>query len=722
LQGSTGPAGPQGVPGIAGPTGLQGPEGPQGLQGPAGEVGTLIGSFSTNPPTALPPDGAFPADWDQPGDSAYQATQGNGLLFEPTGHVWVYVTTVMDPAGWVDGGQIVGPPGPTGPQGVEGPTGQQGPQGVPGSPGTVGPEGPQGIQGPAGAAGPQGGQGPAGNDGIDGTIGPPGPIGPVGPPGPVQEAPTDSTLYGRYDAGWIGVPIQVDAPSDGNLYCRENGGWTPVPPPPPASTTLPLMDGTADIGVDLSYALADHVHPRDSTLMPIMGGTFTGGVAFPIGATFPGPANIQIGGGVFGDVLSTDGTGRLSWTTGGGVTISATAPATPFAGQLWWDTISAQLFVFYDEGSGGTAQWVIAVNNTGGPGPQGATGPPGIQGPIGPVGPQGPVGPVGPVPEAPTDGAAYLRSSSGWHSGGLLTGSLGIGAVTIPTSPPPLYDQAFIEELTIPSGNAIRFNAYVTPSGPTNIAYGDGTSAIIFTDVGGLEFNVGADASAGDPVPSFGVMTLDPGGNLTTGGWTATTGINTSSYGVGSSVIWAGGSIATTTGGTFWFNAPASNDAFFTFLIDGYYGVNFGWNANGNPYFGGWSAGANYYQIWSSRDFANPACDYRIKEDIAPLASTWDHIKALRPIRYRQKEFSFQPLPAPAQRSSTNIPLIEADDRERWGFIAHELQETLGETAATGSKDHPDRLQAPNLMALVAALTKTIQEMQARIETLEARA
>jgi len=65
--------------------------------------------------------------------------------------------------------------------------------------------------------------------------------------------------------------------------------------------------------------------------------------------------------------------------------------------------------------------------------------------------------------------------------------------------------------------------------------------------------------------------------------------------------------------------------------------------------------------------------------------------------------------------------LIEADDRERWGFIAHELQETLGETAATVSKDHPDRLQSPNLMALIAALTRTVQELQARVEELEAR-
>ena len=161
-------------------------------------------------------------------------------------------------------------------------------------------------------------------------------------------------------------------------------------------------------------------------------------------------------------------------------------------------------------------------------------------------------------------------------------------------------------------------------------------------------------------------------------------------------------------------SAGPGNSAMMTFHCAGEFAGQFGLHGDARLHFGGWSWGEGaWYQIWSSIDFANPACDYRFKDAVAPLDSTWDHVKALRPIKYRQKAFE---LPATKGHS-----LIEADDRERWGFIAHELQETLGDTAAHCPKDDPDRLQAPNLMMLVAALTKTVQEMQARIEELEAR-
>jgi hypothetical protein len=140
--GPPGPLGPQGVGGPAGsqgPPGPQGPAGSQGIQGPAGpagQVGTLIGDFSTNTPANLPPSGLIPANWDSTGNppAPVQATDGQGLIYTVTGHVWVFVGTSVNAAGWIDGGLIQGPPGP---QGVPGP---QGPQGA------TGPQGPSGIQ------------------------------------------------------------------------------------------------------------------------------------------------------------------------------------------------------------------------------------------------------------------------------------------------------------------------------------------------------------------------------------------------------------------------------------------------------------------------------------------------------------------------------------------------------------------------------------------------
>jgi hypothetical protein len=114
------------------------------------------------------------------------------------------------------------------------------------------------------------------------------------------------------------------------------------------------------------------------------------------------------------------------------------------------------------------------------------------------------------------------------------------------------------------------------------------------------------------------------------------------------------------------------------------------------------------------------ASDYRIKQDVAPLDSMWERTKALKPIRYRLKDYT-PPEAVPDQGEVEARPLVISDEVERWGFIAHELQETLTASAATGTKDEANIIQSPNPWTIIAALTKTVQEMQARIEALEAR-
>jgi hypothetical protein len=99
------------------------------------------------------------------------------------------------------------------------------------------------------------------------------------------------------------------------------------------------------------------------------------------------------------------------------------------------------------------------------------------------------------------------------------------------------------------------------------------------------------------------------------------------------------------------------------------------------------------------------ACDYRIKKDIAPLASTWEAVKRLNPISYTQRAYE----------------VWINDETPRWGFLAHELQERFTASAATGVKDGPD-VQTPDLMAVIAGLTRALQEAMARIEALEAAA
>jgi len=66
------------------------------------------------------------------------------------------------------------------------------------------------------------------------------------------------------------------------------------------------------------------------------------------------PTHLDIGGGNDGDVLSTDGAGALDWIAPSkGVEIGPTAPGTPDAGDVWYNTTNNELRVW-----NGTA-WII---------------------------------------------------------------------------------------------------------------------------------------------------------------------------------------------------------------------------------------------------------------------------------------------------------------------------------------------------------------------------
>ena len=136
-------------------------------------------------------------------------------------------------------------PGPTGAPGPKGNTGTQGPQGVPGAqgaPGAQGTPGQPGLTGPQGPVGPQGAQGATG---ADSTV--PGPTGPSGPQGP-QGATGATGSQGPQGAAGAGAP----------------------------STSAPLMDGTAAVGVSTYFSRDDHVHPSDTSRAPLASPAFTG--------------------------------------------------------------------------------------------------------------------------------------------------------------------------------------------------------------------------------------------------------------------------------------------------------------------------------------------------------------------------------------------------------------------------------------------------------------
>ena len=95
--------------------------------------------------------------------------------------------------------------------------------------------------------------------------------------------------------------------------------------------------------------------------------------------------------------------------------------------------------------------------------------------------------------------------------------------------------------------------------------------------------------------------------------------------------------------------------------------------------------------------------DYRLKENVAPLTGALEKVQALNPVTWSWKTDG-----APGQ-----------------GFIAHELAEVCPD-AVTGEKDAVDedgnpQYQGVDTSFLVGILTKAIQELNAKVESLQAQ-
>jgi hypothetical protein len=143
----------------------------------------------------------------------------------------------------------------------------------------------------------------------------------------IPDAPSDNQLYGRKNASWSlatgGSGGIGDAPTDGAAYARKSGGWTTL-------THLDITDWASAIP-------APYVLPTASTT--VLGGVKVDG------------STIAINSGVIS-------------ATGASITVADTAPSSPQAGALWFDSAGGQLYVRYNDGD--TSQWVPTTNQMGG--------------------------------------------------------------------------------------------------------------------------------------------------------------------------------------------------------------------------------------------------------------------------------------------------------------------------------------------------------------------
>ena len=169
--------------------------------------------------------------------------------------------------------------------------------------------------------------------------------------GGIADAPSDGTLYGRKSLGWAHV-----AHTDITDWTATLAPYALTSSVPAASSSSPLMDGTAAVGTGTTFARADHVHPSDTSRLALTGGTLTGALtpsqtAGIVGTTTNNNANA----GSVGEIISSIVTSPLAMTSGtyyNLTTISLTAGDWDISGEVW-----------FTGGTGGFAQVMAAITS-----------------------------------------------------------------------------------------------------------------------------------------------------------------------------------------------------------------------------------------------------------------------------------------------------------------------------------------------------------------------
>ena len=128
--------------------------------------------------------------------------------------------------------------------------------------------------------------------------------------------------------------------------------------------------------------------------------------------------------GAQGGTGSTGPTGAQG--AAAGLTISTSAPGSPSAGDMWWDSDSGLFLTYYNDGN--SSQWVEL--NQGPKGAQGATGPTGAQGATGPTGAQGAAGAQGATGAAGSNASISSNADNRLITGGSGTNLVGEANLT----------------------------------------------------------------------------------------------------------------------------------------------------------------------------------------------------------------------------------------------------------------------------------------------------
>lgn len=454
----------------------------------------------------------------------------------------------------------------------------------------------------------------------------------------------------------------------------------------------------------------------------------------------------------------------VKWTRIGGIPtqtvvfMSATPPPYPDEGNLWWDTIGGNLYVWFIDST--SSQWVIANL-----GMQGLTGP---AGPMGPVGPTGAavnmLPPVATEADLPTTGNnqgdgrvaldtgdLWVWDGTQWFTTGPIQGPPGIQG---PAGPPGPVGPPFTPATTgtgnvfaLSIGPTISAPVLVSPSVNSGMAVTGGINA---DDVstsggvvagGGLQSNNGLSVQGGNSAISAATLTLTGpvNSNVVVDGFlTAENGILVNGAladGFGGiintplliSQAVAGQSANLMLGmpsGT-WQVAVNGNTSFSIWW--GNPGTNEWFNmlSNGNAYFNGTlycNAG-----MWTNSNIA-PGSNGAL--DCGLISNAWSNVYSYNyptPSDPRLKK-SVQVAPPGALDVVKKVPVNrfrydqESDTAPMHrGFMADKILAALPNEAAVVVGDDEAKTLAVNLPDMIGVMWQAIQELSAKVEALSAR-
>jgi hypothetical protein len=295
----------------------------------------------------------------------------------------------------------------------------------------VGPTGPTGAIGPTGPTGATGATGPTGSEGVF-EISASAPSAPA--EGQIWFNSSTGRSYVYYDSFWVELTPGVEGPTGPTGASGAQGATGPTGP---QGTDIHFAGSVANVG---SLPTAGN-SVNDAYIVDADGNLYVwNGTSFDDAGQIVGPQGIQGETGATGPTGPTGAEGAASTVTGpagatgptgadGVYQVSATAPASPVEGDVWFNSTTGRTFVYYD------GFWVESSTAVIGPtGPEGATGPTGATGDIGATGPTGPTGSQGEVgPTGPTGATGDTGATGAEGAASTVTGPTGAQGPTGPT-------------------------------------------------------------------------------------------------------------------------------------------------------------------------------------------------------------------------------------------------------------------------------------------------